>query len=220
MLASLGEPDMRPAPTGAPTPTSVAEWIEAARAGSQLALGELLQTCRQYLLLVAHSQMKGPLQAKAGASDLVQETFLKAQEHFGHFAGHTREELLAWLRQILRNILRDYFRRYRTTEMRQLTREVSLDAGTGPTALEERLPAPSDPPADAVIRAEEARALYQALEWMPPDYRQVIVLRNWQGYSFVEIGQLMSRSEEAARKLWARGIEYLQQQLTSPYGHD
>lgn len=61
----------------------LANWIAAARDGSDDALGESLEACRAYLLLVARQEIDPALMAKAGASDLVQETFLEAQRDFG-----------------------------------------------------------------------------------------------------------------------------------------
>jgi RNA polymerase sigma-70 factor (ECF subfamily) len=49
-----------------------AQWLPAARAGSREALGEVLEACRGYLLLLAQEELDPALQAKGGASDLVQ----------------------------------------------------------------------------------------------------------------------------------------------------
>ena len=46
-------------------------------------MGDLLEGCRQYLLLVANEELDSELTAKSGASDMVQETFLRAQHNFG-----------------------------------------------------------------------------------------------------------------------------------------
>ena len=46
-------------------------WITAARNGSSNALGQLLESCRQYLLLVANQELNPNIQAKVGASELV-----------------------------------------------------------------------------------------------------------------------------------------------------
>src|SRR5262249_14287737 len=78
-----------------------AQLLAAARGGSREALGEALESCRAYLLYVAQREMAPELQAKGGASDLVQETFLDAQRDFDRFRGATEEELLAWLRRLL-----------------------------------------------------------------------------------------------------------------------
>src|SRR5262245_5783304 len=104
-----------------------AERLAAARAGSHEALGEALEACRRYLLLVAQRELAPELQAKGGASDLVQQTFLEAQRDFPRFAGTTEAELLAWLRCILLHNLGKFSRQYRGTQKRGLEREVTLD---------------------------------------------------------------------------------------------
>ena len=68
--------------------------IQAAKAGSPEPLGQLLQTCRNYLLLVAAHELPPELRAKGGASDLVQETFLIAQKQFPRFDGCTEARTL------------------------------------------------------------------------------------------------------------------------------
>ncbi len=69
--------------------------IAAAQGGSSEALGTLLEQCRDYLLLVAGRELGRDLQGKIGASDLVQETFVRAQEVFGSFHGPPRRS--CWL---------------------------------------------------------------------------------------------------------------------------
>jgi DNA-directed RNA polymerase specialized sigma24 family protein len=48
-------------------------------------LGQLLQGWRDYLLLLANQQLDSVLLAKGGASDLVQEAFLEAQQGVQQF---------------------------------------------------------------------------------------------------------------------------------------
>src|SRR5947209_965583 len=124
-----------------PTP-AVDECLRAARTGSREALGQALEACRLYLLRIAREELDSVLQAKASASDLVQETFLEAQRDFPKFQGRTEAELLAWLRQALLHNLANLERQYRATAKRRVTREVRLptesSAGaepmdTGPT---------------------------------------------------------------------------------------
>jgi DNA-directed RNA polymerase specialized sigma24 family protein len=57
--------------------------------------GQLLEACRQYLLMIANDVIGPELQAKLGPSDLVQDTFLEAQRHIDAFRGQTRGELRA-----------------------------------------------------------------------------------------------------------------------------
>jgi RNA polymerase sigma-70 factor (ECF subfamily) len=183
-------------------------WITEARNGSADALGHLLETCRQYLLLVANKELTPGLQAKVGASDVVQETFLKAQRHFDCFHGGTEAELLAWLRRILLNNLANITRHYHQTAKRAVRSEITLPE----RMLIDLANAGGDPissPSRQAIAREEDGALQRALQELPAHYRQVIVWRNWENRSFAEIGQELGRTPPAARKLWARAIEQL-----------
>jgi RNA polymerase sigma-70 factor (ECF subfamily) len=62
-----------------------------------------------------------------------------------------------------------------------------------------------------LVDAEERQDLFNALARLPDHYRQVILLRHRDGLSYAEIGDIMKRTPEAVRKLWARGIELLQE---------
>src|SRR5262249_40293411 len=102
------------------------ERLDEARAGSTHALGQVLEACRLYMLGIAERELDPLLRAKAGASDLVQQTFLEAQRDFGQFHGGTEDELLAWLRRLLLNNLANFARQYRGTHKRAVNREVRL----------------------------------------------------------------------------------------------
>jgi RNA polymerase sigma-70 factor (ECF subfamily) len=187
-------------------------WLPAARTGSTEALGQLLEACRGYLLLIANRELAPDLQAKGGASDLVQETFLKAQRHFAGFQGDTEGELKAWLRQLLLNNLADFTRLYRATDKRQVRREVMLDAGISSTAPTPEPAGDTPTPSEVAMEQEQARAIEQALERLPEDYRLVLRYRYEEERSFEEIGHLMNLSPNAARKLWLRAIKRLRQE--------
>jgi RNA polymerase sigma-70 factor, ECF subfamily len=189
----------------------LAEWIRSARAGSAEALGRLLEACRPYLLLVANRELPAELRGKAGASDLVQESFLEAQDNFGRFRDDGEAELLAWLRAILRNNVADLRRRYCGTEKRRLNREVALPDGSGGGAAE--LPALVPSPSSVVAAREQDDALHEALGRLPEEYRRVVAWRNYDRLPFDEIGRRTGRSAEAARKLWVRALERLEQLL-------
>jgi RNA polymerase sigma-70 factor (ECF subfamily) len=201
--------------TGESTPDhNVARWLDEARDGSRDALGQLWETCRQYLLLVANQELQQDLQAKVGPSDLVQDTFLEAQRDFARFHGRTEAELLAWLRRILLNNLANTNRSYRHTGKRAVDREVALPELLASGAQSEP-PAPTTSPSSLLAARERDTALNAALERLPEHYRQVVLWRNFDRLEFEAIGERLGRSPEAARKLWVRAIEQLQQLLES-----
>ena len=67
--------------------------LAEARAGSQEALGKLLESFRAYLLLIAQCELDAELRAKGGASDLVQQTFLEGQRDFAQAEQWYRKSL-------------------------------------------------------------------------------------------------------------------------------
>ena len=113
----------------AESPGDAVHHLPAARAGSREALGRVLEACRAYLLRIANEGVSADVQAKGGASDLVQETFLEAHRDFAHFQGNSEAELLAWLRCLLLNNMANFARAYRATGKRQVGREVPLERG-------------------------------------------------------------------------------------------
>jgi RNA polymerase sigma-70 factor, ECF subfamily len=180
--------------------------IEAARDGDRVGLGSVLETCRDYLLLVANRELDSSLRTKGGASDMVQETFLEAHRAFGRFDGQTDDELRAWLRQILRRRLAHHARRYRGTEKRRTGREVGLGSS-------ENLATDSTSPSGVAIRREQESALRHALDRLPGRYREAVLWRHREGLAFDEIGLRLECSAEAARKVWVRAIEQLRREM-------
>ena len=199
-----------------PAPGPWEQRLGAARNGAQDALGHLLEGFRQYLLLIANRQLPADIRPKVGASDLVQETFLEAQRDFAQFHGLNEDELRAWLARILLNNLANVIRQYRGTEMRQVGREVPL-AQASLDDLHNARGARAESPDARVIAQDEADELERALGRLPEHYRQVIVLRHREHQAFEAIGRRLGRSAEAARKLWARAVQQLQQILEPPH---
>jgi RNA polymerase sigma-70 factor (ECF subfamily) len=193
-----------PAPAGG----LVARPIDQARADPGSALGRLLDAARQYLLLVANRELPADLRAKLGPSDLVQETLLRAHQHFGQFRGQSEDELLGWLRQILLNHLANVRQTYLDTEKRDVGREVGLlDVPRGEQVGP--LTDPASGPASAAEGRERDDRLHQALGALPADHQAVIRWRTYDDLPFAEVGRRLGRSEEAARKLYARALERL-----------
>lgn len=194
-------------------PESVERCLERARQGSREDLGRLLEMCRAYLLGVANRELDAQLRPKGGASDIVQEAFLEAQRIFPRFEGGTAPELLAWLRSVLLHKLDDFERRYRHADKRRVGREIGLeDAVVGNDALADKGRSPSS----AASANEQAELVRQALERLPEHYRQVIVWRQWDELSFEEIARRLDRSTDAARMLWWRAVERLEEELRAP----
>jgi RNA polymerase sigma-70 factor (ECF subfamily) len=191
------------------------ELLRSARAGQGPALGQLLELYRSYLALLARLQIGRRLQSKVDASDLVQETFLGAHRCFKQFRGTTEAELVSWLRQILASSLATLVRRYCGAQRRdvRLERELADELAASSRVLDQGLVAPSSSPSHKAARREQAVVLADALDKLPADYREVLVLRHLQGLSFPEVARAMGRSLDSVAKLWPRALARLRRVL-------
>src|SRR5262245_37476401 len=191
----------------------IEDWLRQARAGFCEALGQALDACRPYLESVAHRELDNALPPHGDTSDLVQETLLDAQKQFENFCGQTAEQFLAWLTALLRSHAVNVTRESQQTATGQRSREVALDARGG--AVTPPFPAQAEEtPGQLAQRREEAK-LEDALGRLPEDHRQVIRLFHREQWSFEEIAARLGGTEAAARKLWLRALERLEQELKS-----
>jgi RNA polymerase sigma-70 factor (ECF subfamily) len=196
-----------------PDPTLDTLLVEA-RAGDQAALGRLFEFYRNYLRLLARSLIHRPLQVRMDASDVVQETFLKAHREFRQFVGSGERELVAWLRQILVRTLSNQVKHHLAQgrdQRRQESLDVLLDRSS--VAIQEQMADSVASPSAHAAGREQAVLLADALSRLPVDYREVFILRNLEQVPVDEIAARMDRSPNAVRKLWRRAMVALKQAL-------
>jgi RNA polymerase sigma-70 factor (ECF subfamily) len=81
--------------------------------------------------------------------------------------------------------------------------------------LDQGLIANMSSPSHQVARRETAVLLADALDRLPVDYREAIVLRHLEGLSFAEVASRMNRSVDSVEKLWVRALGKLRQAMVS-----
>jgi RNA polymerase sigma-70 factor (ECF subfamily) len=169
---------------------------------------------RSYLLLLARVGLDPMVQAKVGASDIVQQTLLEAHRDFAQLRGRSVGEQAAWLRQILARNLANVVRDLRRAK-RDVAREQPLQAALDESAsrLEAWLAAEQSSPSQQAERHERAVRLADALAALPGNQREAVVLRHWHGCSLVAIGERLGCTTAAVTGLLHRGLRNLRQQL-------
>ncbi|WP_404307259.1 sigma-70 family RNA polymerase sigma factor [Neorhodopirellula lusitana] len=189
--------------------------IDAARAGDGEALGELLLSYRKYVVFLARTQLHHHMQAKADPSDVAQEVFLAAHGNIAEFRGDSAEEFAGWLRGILSNTLAMHVRKFLGTQKRdpRLEQRLNQSLASATGFLQSQLAGDVTSPSQHFARNEAFLELAGALEGLPDDYRQVIVLRHVDGLPFAEVARLMDRSVDSVEKLWVRGLAKLKQHM-------
>ncbi len=132
------------------------------------------------------------------AQDIVQEASLRAFRYFGGFRGSEPGEGRAWLLAIVRNTAWTWRDRNRHHAEATEFDETQHSEGIA-----------DDHPEASVVRKSEGEALREAIDRLPLEFREVIVLRELEGLSYKEIsdvagvpvGTVMSRLSRARRRL-------------------
>jgi RNA polymerase sigma-70 factor (ECF subfamily) len=147
------------------------------------------------------------------ASDIVQQTLLKAWQGESQFNGETQEERLAWLRTILKNTIRDHYRRILGSNKRGSGREkpatdlfAAGDPGLSLHAIERGPTASGE-----LVAVEERNQLERSLARLSDEQRRVIEMRHFDELTFTEIAAQLNKTDPAVRMLWVRALRNLQQ---------
>lgn len=194
-------------------PTNLTNLLDRALQGEEGVRGALLETYRNYLELLARIEIGRRLQTKVDAGDLVQETFLEAHRNFGLFRGKSEGEFINWLRGIMAARIATMVRHFVGTQGRNVGRErdlqVNLDQSS--RAIDRGLVALQSTPSQKLERSELQVMFADTLAKLPPDYRDVIVLRHFEELPVGEVATRMNRSVDSVQKLWVRGLARLRQ---------
>lgn len=132
------------------------------------------------------------------AQDVVQESFLRALRYFSGYAGG---DARAWLLAIVRNAC------YALRKRRAAERTVALDA-EGEEPVDERADAEA-----ATVRGALRDTLARAIDALPAEFREVIVLREVQGLSYQEIGTVIGAPVGTVMSRLSRARERLRRAL-------
>ena len=174
------------------------ELVEACLAGEESAFDVLLGRWEK--------RIRGAIYRLVGsdeeARDLCQEAFLKAYKNLRSFKQEAR--FSSWLYQIALNLCRDRMRRRRGKTMVSLD---ELEEGgaamtvAGPTAL------------DLLQERDTSRLVAQAIEALPDEQREVIILKEYQGLTFLEIAQVLDVPISTVKTRLYRGLDQLRARL-------
>ncbi len=128
---------------------------------------------------------------EALSEELLQETFLKAFESLERFDGSCK--ISTWLCQIAKHLLYQHWNRVNRAFV---------------TELDEQMITTDNTELQAIQRVELAD-IWEKLQQMPKDMRQVVSLRVMSDLSFKEIGAMMGKSENWARVIFFRAKKQL-----------
>lgn len=160
--------------------------IEEAKNGSQAAFEALFQKHQKYIYNLLFQLTGDP----SYADDLAQETFIRVYEKLPTFRAES--SLRTWVSRIAINIFRQARRKRRPHS------SMTLD--------EIRIPSKTGDPERIVIKREMQWCIAHVLQYhIPPHFREVLILRDLQDFSYAEISEILGITLSAVKTRIHRG---------------
>lgn len=183
------------------------ELVECAKTGNSEAFEKIFRKYKGKIYSVAFRYLHNPEEA----SDAVQETFIDAFKFLYAFRG--KSSLSTWLVRICLN--RCWHNRKKRQE--QLSYEVPLDKeiDTGRSTVKIELADISPMPHEEVERRQELAHLMKAIDSLKKKHREIIVLKDLEGYSYEECAGILSISEGTVMSRLHRARKNLLKKLRS-----
>jgi RNA polymerase sigma-70 factor (ECF subfamily) len=183
----------RPEPSGEQPLESTSALLQRARGGDDSARNRLFERYLPSFQRWAHGRLPRHMRGVTETNDLVQVTLMRAFQHIESFEPRREGSFLAYLRQILMNLVRDEIRRANV-------RPQSVELGDSL-----RQPGPS--PLEDAVTAERIETYEAALEKLPERTREAVVLRLELGFTYAQVAEAISSpSANAARMLISRAL--------------
>ena len=184
-------------------------------------LEERIEHFRDYLCILARSQLGSAPHCKLESSDVVQQTMLQAHRAWGSFRGQTEAELAAWLKAILARAIAHASRDLHS-QKRDISREQSIEAAVEASSLrlETFLIDVESAPSQLAMRQEHARIVASAVESLPQLQRTAVLMRYWDGLSLQQIAQSLETTPAAIASALHRALKSLRAQLDALKPHD
>ncbi len=182
--------------------------LEGLRTGEETAYEALIQRFEQPIYNIISRLLDDP----ADAADVVQEVFLKVFRNVGTFRGDS--SVKTWIYRIAVNEARNQ-RRWFSRHRRQ---EVNLEVdepgeGCCQRSYQNWLPDPGRSPFEVTLDHETQGLIEAALAEVNPKFRAALVLREIEGLSYEEIGEIMEISLGTVKSRILRGRDALRKHL-------
>ena len=180
-------------------------WVSRAREGDTAAFEAIYNRYERRIYAFVYRLMSNA----EDAYDLTQDTFVKAYMALPRISGDADLNLSAWLHRIASNACMDVLRR------RKLIRWLPWETFDTNPAME---PAADDDPVGEYNQVETTGEVQAVLGKLTPKHRMALVLKEYQGMSCDEIGEVMGASRSAIKSLLFRAREEFRQVYMAKYG--
>lgn len=146
--------------------------------GDQVAISELVKRYKSRI----YSSIYFLVRKREVAEDLFQETFIKIISCLRKDAYNEQGKFLPWALRIAHNLVIDHFRKEKLMPMQYDQEEYSVFdvlAGQGRNAAEQ------------IVYNEKIAFVRSLIDRLPPEQREIVILRHYAGLSFKEISKML-----------------------------
>ena len=178
-------------------------WVSRARAGDQAAFEAIFQRYERQIYSFTYRMMGDP----DDAYDLTQDCFIKAYRNLEKTNGDLN--VSAWLHRIASNACLDVLRRRKRIRWMPWDNEKHENLLPSHTA---------DDPEQTMVATEIRQDVQIILNTMTPRNRLALLLREFEGLSTEEIGEVMGLSRSAVKSVLFRAREEFRKLYTTSYG--
>ena len=191
--------------------------IQRASKGDEAALAALFDFYRPRLWRLVNFRMNKQLQGRVDPDDVLQEAWLDARSRAEHFAREGTGSRFIWFRMIVSQTLVVVHRRHLMSHKRDASREQQAlggwEASSTSLSLTGQLLGKLTSPSQALVRAELASQLDEALKALSDLDQEVLALRHFEELSNSETAEVLSLTEQTASSRYVRALQRLKHVL-------
>lgn len=147
--------------------------------GDQAAISQLVHRYKSRI----YSSIFFLVRKREVAEDLFQETFIKIISGLRNSQYNEQGKFLPWALRVAHNQVIDHFRKEKLMPMQYDQEEYSVF---------DVMPSQGRNAADQLIQNEKLAYVRQLIDRLPPDQREIVILRHYAGLSFKEIAKMLN----------------------------
>ena len=176
--------------------------LPAARKGCTQSYGRIVVACQNTVTAIALAITRDV----HASEDIAQEAFIKAWQQLTQL--NNAASFLPWLRQITRNLARDWLRANRNRPLSGEAAEIAISMAADP----------SPNGVDVMARVEEELVAEEIISALPEDSRETLLLYYREGQSSQQVAMLLGLSDAAVRKRLSRARASVKEEMLKRFG--
>ncbi|NLT47744.1 MAG: sigma-70 family RNA polymerase sigma factor [Clostridiales bacterium] len=180
--------------------------IEKAKSGDEASFELLIQNCKTK----AYNTALRYLRDEEDAMDVLQESLIKVFRHLNKFKGDCKFD--TWVYRIVVNTCNDFLRKNKNQRTNVSLYRTDED---GETMIE--IPDTAPTPSEVFDAKLTTSCVLNCLNEIPKEQKDIIILRDIQGFSYEEIGQILNCSMGTVKSRINRARQKLKQSILEQY---